>query len=100
MEIAYWRPIDQIVCIDLENARPKDTWGVKKRLLEKEPQHLRGVKSHLGNTVEGVITACLQGPVAFDLDEDADEKREVVAAQLQRAFGEKVVKKLGSMKGL
>ncbi|KAB2105371.1 hypothetical protein AG0111_0g6009 [Alternaria gaisen] len=100
LEIAYWRPIDQIVSIDLENARPKDTWGVRKRLLEKEPQHLRGVKSHLGNTVEGVITACLQGPVAFDLDEDADEKREVVAAQLQRAFGEKVVKKLGSMKGL
>jgi hypothetical protein len=58
------------------------------------------VRSYLGNTVEGVIRACLQGPTAFDLDADADEKREVVAAQLQRAFGEKVVKKLACMKGL
>ncbi|KAG9191948.1 hypothetical protein G6011_10682 [Alternaria panax] len=100
LEIAYWKTIDQIISIDLNKACPKDTWGVEKRLLEKEPQHLRGVKSHLGNTVEGVVRACLQGPVAFELDEDADEKREVVAAQLQRAFGEKVVKRLACMKGL
>ncbi|KAI4662233.1 uncharacterized protein J4E92_009466 [Alternaria infectoria] len=100
LEIAYWKTIDQILSIDLEKARPKHTWAVEKRLLQTEPQHLRGVKSYLGNTVEGVIRACLQGPTAFDLDENADEKREVVAAQLQEAFGEKVVKKLACMKGL
>jgi hypothetical protein len=100
LEIAYWKTIDQILSINLENARPKHTWAVEKRLLEMEPQHLRGVKSHLGNTVEAVIRTCLQGPIAFDLDADADEKREVVAAQLQRAFGEKVVKRLACMKGL
>jgi hypothetical protein len=100
LEIAYWKTIDQILSVDLDNARPKDTWAVEKKLLETEPQHLRGVRSYLGNTVEGVIRACLQGPTAFDLDNDADEKREVVAAQLQSAFGEKVVKKLACMKGL
>jgi hypothetical protein len=50
--------------------------------------------------VEGVIRACLMGPEAFGLDAEADEKREVVAAQLQRAFGECVVKRLANMKGL
>ncbi|KAF1948031.1 hypothetical protein EJ02DRAFT_499141 [Clathrospora elynae] len=100
LEIAYWKTIDQILGINLVHARPKDTWGIEKRLLKTEPQHLRDVKSYLGNTVEGVIRACLQGPVAFGLEGDCDEKREVVAAELQRAFGEIVVKRLAGMKGL
>ncbi|KAF1837050.1 hypothetical protein BDW02DRAFT_566473 [Decorospora gaudefroyi] len=100
LEIAYWKTIDQILTIDLENAKPKHTWAVEERLLKTEPQHLKGVKSYLGNTVESVIRACLVGPEAFGLHAKADEKREVVAAQLQRAFGERVVKRLASMKGL
>jgi len=71
---------------------------VKERLL-KEPAHLKFVKSYLGNTVEAVVRSCLKGPEGFGL-RDCDEKRDVVAAALQRAFGEQVVRKLGSMKGL
>ncbi|KAF2027365.1 hypothetical protein EK21DRAFT_114861 [Setomelanomma holmii] len=100
LEIAYWKTIDQILAIDLEKARPKQTWPVMERLVKKEPHHLKWVKSHLGNTVEGVIRACLEGPEAFGLRGDADERREVVAAALQMAFGEKVVKRLALMKGL
>lgn len=59
---------------------------------------MRFVRSYLGATVEGVVRACLEGPRAFGLDEGCDEKREVVAAGLQRAFGEGVVRKLASIK--
>ncbi|KAH8732168.1 prion-inhibition and propagation-domain-containing protein [Phaeosphaeriaceae sp. PMI808] len=100
LEIAYWKTIDQILAIDLEKARPKQTWPVKDRLLNREPQHLKFVKSYLGNTVESVIRACLEGPEAFGLDRECDERRGVVAAALQTAFAEKVVKRLAMMKGL
>jgi serine/threonine protein kinase len=102
LEIAYWKTIDQILEINLETARPKQTWPVMDRLLNpaKEPQHLKQVKSYLGNTVEGVVRACLEGPVAFGLPRDCDERRGVVAAALQTAFGDKVVRRLGGMKGL
>ncbi|KAH3916588.1 hypothetical protein HBI56_047710 [Parastagonospora nodorum] len=100
LEIAYWKTIDQILGIDLVTARPKQTWPVMERLVRKEPRHLAFVKSYLGNTVEGVIRACLEGPEAFGLAREADERRGVVAAALQRGFGELVVRKLGGMKGI
>ncbi|KAH7356258.1 prion-inhibition and propagation-domain-containing protein [Pyrenochaeta sp. MPI-SDFR-AT-0127] len=100
LEIAYWKTIDQILSIDLEKAKPRHTWAVRERLLETEPHHLKFVKSYLGNTVEDVIRSCLVGPEKFGLDKDCDEKREVIAAGLQKALGEKVVKRLSSMKGL
>lgn len=100
LEIAYWRTIDQILAIDLDKAKPKHIWAVRERLLEMEPHHLKFVKSYLGNTVEDVIRSCLVGPEKFGLDQDCDEKREVIAASLQKAFGEKVVKRLASMRGL
>jgi hypothetical protein len=100
LEIAYWKTIDQILNIDLKTARPKQTWLVKDRLLSKEKQHLDYVRIHVGNTVQGIISSCLIGPEAFDLPKDCDEKRGVVAAALQTAFGDKVVRRLGRMKGL
>ncbi|KAH7078092.1 prion-inhibition and propagation-domain-containing protein [Paraphoma chrysanthemicola] len=100
LEIAHWKTIDQILSINLDRARPKHTWPVRDRLVNKEPQHLQFVKSYLGNTVEGVIRTCLEGPEAFGLDREADERRGVVAAALQTAFGDKVVKRLASLKGL
>jgi hypothetical protein len=99
LEIAYWKTIDQILGVDLETAKPKQTWPVRQRLL-KEEAHLRGVKSAVGNTVEGVIRACLEGPEAFGLPKECDERRGIVAAALQNGFGEVVVKKLGGMKGM
>jgi hypothetical protein len=100
LEIAHWRTIEQIVDVDLETARPKQTWPVMERLVKKEPQHLAFVKSHLGNTVEAVVRTCLEGPEAFGLDGECDERRGIVAAALLERFGEMVVRRLGAMKGL
>ncbi|KAL5118075.1 hypothetical protein ACEQ8H_004062 [Pleosporales sp. CAS-2024a] len=100
LEIAHWKTIEKILQIDLETARPKQTWPVMERLVRGEPRHLGHVKSYLGNTIEGVIRACLEGPEAFGLARDADERRGVVAAALQKGFGELVVRKLAGLKGL
>jgi hypothetical protein len=100
LEIAHWKTIDGILGVDLETARPKQTWYVKDRLVFKEPAHLAWVRSFLGDTVEEVIRTCLVGPEAFGLPKECDERRGVVAAALQEAFGERVVRRLGGMKGL
>lgn len=100
LEIAHWKTIDSILNINIETARPKQTWPVRDRLVEKEPQHLAWVRSYVGEAVEGVVRACLEGPEAFGLQKDADERRGVVAAALQEKFGERVVRVLGGMRGL
>ena len=99
LEIAHWKTIDEILQIDLETAKPNDTWAVQNRLLVKDPQHLKFVKSYCGNTVENLIRCCLVGVEAFGLPKDCNEKRDVIAAGLQKAFVENVVKKLALMKG-
>ncbi|OAK97904.1 hypothetical protein IQ06DRAFT_296170 [Phaeosphaeriaceae sp. SRC1lsM3a] len=100
LEIAHWRTIDSILNIDIETARPKQTWPVRDRLVEREPQHLAWVRSYVGVAVEGIVRACLEGPEAFGLPKECDERRGVVAAALQEKFGERVVRVLGGMRGL
>jgi hypothetical protein len=99
LEIAYWKPIDQIVGIEnLERARPSVVFKIRKRLLDEEEGFLAYVRSHLGNTVQAVIRACLVGPEAFGLDEGVDEKKGDVGAELQRGFYERVVREFGAMR--
>ena len=100
LEIEYWKTVDSILGIHLDDASPRQTRCVQKRLLIDEPRHLKWVKSHVGDTVEGMVRACLSRPEAFGLDRNADEKRDAVAAMLQREFGERFVGKLAGMKGL
>lgn len=95
LEIAYWKPIDQVLGIaNLHDAKPSDTIKVRARLLGDEGGFLKHIKSHLGDTVFAAVKACLEGPAAFGLWEGADEKREEIGAELQRQFYEKVVKQL------
>jgi hypothetical protein len=99
LEIAYWKPIDSILGIpDLEHARPSVTIKARQRLLSEGGGFLRWVRSRLGNRVEGVVRACLEGPSAFGVVKGADEKREEVGACLQRGFYERVVRELGDMR--
>lgn len=100
LEIAYWQPIDKILEIaDISKARPKETHGARNRLLNDAKYH-KHVKGHLGVTIESVIWSCLKGVEGFDIEKDCDEKDAQVVAKLQREFGERVVKRLGQMRGL
>ncbi|KAF2019558.1 hypothetical protein BU24DRAFT_448029 [Aaosphaeria arxii CBS 175.79] len=95
LEIAYWKPIDQILGIEnLRAAKPSVTYKARARLLDESEGYLRWVNSHLGGRVVEVVRACLEGPQAFGLVEGDDEKLEEVGARLQRGFYEKVVRVL------
>lgn len=60
LEIAHWKPIETIMAVDIDLARPKDTWSVQRRLLDNS-QILENVRGTLGDTVEGVLRACISG---------------------------------------
>lgn len=100
LEIAYWKPLDQILAIDLERFRPNDVYMIRDRLLNTDPKLLKHVKSHQGDVVENVIRICLEGPEAFDLGEDFNEESVEGKADLLRVFGEKVVMRLKEVTGL
>lgn len=100
LEIAAWKPLEQILDIDIDRARPKHVYKVKQRLLVEEPRWLQSVKSYSGDTIEHIIRICLEGPSAFDIGEDWDKSNDDTEAALQRAFGEEVVAKLVEIRGV
>ena len=99
VEIAYWKPIDEVLGI-LNPAKvpPSTTIQVRRLLLDEKEGYLKHVRSHLGNTVHGVVKACLEGPPAFGLETGANETQEEVGAKLQEQFYEKVVRRLKNMR--
>ncbi|KAF2457994.1 prion-inhibition and propagation-domain-containing protein [Lineolata rhizophorae] len=98
LEIARWQPLDKMLGIpDIDRAKPKQTRLVRNRLL-REKEFLGFIRSYLGNTFEEVVRACLVGPKAFGIAEDADEKDGLVGEVLQRAFYANVVGKLVEMR--
>lgn len=99
LEIAYWQPLDAILGLDLDDPKfgPKHAARVRHRLLA-EPRWLKMVRSYQGDAVEEVIRLCLEGPQAF-MGEGFDEASDA-GAELQRAFGEKVVVRLEQMRGM
>jgi hypothetical protein len=97
LEIAYWKPVHEILEIKLENARPSQTIRVKERLL-KDAEYLKFVRGHLGDKVWGVVRACLVGVAAFGLEEGDDERVPGVAALLQSGYYETVVRRLGEVR--
>jgi hypothetical protein len=99
LEIAHWKPIDAILGIDMRTARPRDIHSVRDRLLG-DAQYRKYVRSFLGTTVESVVWACLEGPVALGLPADCETGDAQSRANLQWEFGRKVVEKLAQMKGL
>ncbi|KAH7371293.1 hypothetical protein BKA66DRAFT_573024 [Pyrenochaeta sp. MPI-SDFR-AT-0127] len=92
-EIAYWRPIAEIMNINLDKARAKDIWVVHKRLLTEE--YVRdGIINALGPEYWDVVHACIEGLRAFGLENDSDERNTVNAATLQAGFYRKVIRRL------
>ncbi len=77
LEIAYWKPIDQVLKIpNLHKVQPGTTINVRSRLLDESQGYLPHVRSHLGNTMYGVVKNCFEGPKAFGIKDGADERWE------------------------
>jgi hypothetical protein len=99
LEIAHWAPVERILKIDVDSCGPKVVRGVRERLLT-EPAPLAFVRAWCGTAVEGAVRACLGGLEGLGLSEGENERDEGVAARLQMAFYERVVRRLKEVRGL
>ena len=104
LEIAHWAPVETIRGIDVNTSGAKVMRGVRERLLtERAP--LAFVRTWCGTAVEAVeavVRACLGGieGLGLKLREGESEGDEGVAARLQMAFYERVVRRLKEVRGL
>lgn len=99
LEIAYWKPIDRILSIDLDTARPSQTFKVKERLTgPTEKALLAFVRGTAGDKLWKVVSACLTGVRAFGLRESDDESNPENAAVLQSGLYNVVVRRLAEVK--
>jgi hypothetical protein len=99
LEIAHWAPVETILGIDVNTSGARVMRGVRGRLLA-ESAPLAFVRTWCGTAVEAVVRACLGGIEGLGLREGEDEGDEGVAARLQMAFYEKVVRRLKEVRGL
>ncbi|KAF2731817.1 hypothetical protein EJ04DRAFT_578805 [Polyplosphaeria fusca] len=97
VEIAYWRCVEEVLGIeDLGSAKPSVAMKVRGRLLEGSV--LGYVRGHLGERVEGVVRACLEGPGAMGVGVGVDEKSARGGEALGRGFYREVVRVLGDLR--
>ncbi|EON69156.1 hypothetical protein W97_08342 [Coniosporium apollinis CBS 100218] len=98
LELAYWKPLDEILGFpNLRKVRPNQTRDTRQRLLLQK-EFLGCARTSMGDTVVTVVRMCLEGPVAFGVENGTDESDPLVALRLQDAFYERVVRQLQSAK--
>ncbi|MCJ1475076.1 hypothetical protein MMC13_003736 [Lambiella insularis] len=88
MEIALWKPIDQILTIEnLRKAKPAAIRGVRAKILGTE-QYLESVQSEAGDIYRQVCSACFTGHDKASMNE---------AVRGEARFREQVVQRLSAM---
>jgi serine/threonine protein kinase len=99
LEIAYWQPIDKILNLDLTQkvARSK-VRDIRSILLSPTESFLDAAEEKAGEIYREVVWKCLSGGPAVGTDDDADEKNEIIGAEMQRVFSEDIVGQLGGVK--
>ena len=90
LEIAYWKPADQILGPELET--------VMDRLLVSEPALLQHVRSTMGDRYHSAVKACIEGLKFFNLPPDADESDPLISTLIQQAYVRLVVDVLQSIR--
>lgn len=98
VELAYWKPVDQILNIDLQPARRshRTALGVRSRLLTEDI--LEEIGASMGEKFEAATRRCVAGGEELGMAEGGDETSDAVAAKLSMAFYEDVVQQLGDIR--
>jgi hypothetical protein len=94
VELAYWKPIEEVVGLDLRRARgdPTQLRKMRDRLLAGEL--IADVGAGLGERFEEATRKCIAGDKELGLNEGDDETDDEVAERLSMRFYEDVVKRL------
>lgn len=100
VEIAYWRPISEIMKVPGANetaarARVKQ---VRQLLLQPSGPYLATVDGAMGESYTEAVRRCIEGGSALGIPENADESDVHVGVRLQETFVLQVVDKLGNVK--
>ena len=97
LEIAYWKRIEHIMAIDMNEVTPAQLKGIRGRLLQPNSEFLAHVQSDLGNRYYAAVRSCIEGPSAFGISADKSEGEMHTGAKLQHSFATLVVDALGSI---
>lgn len=97
LEIAYWKPIDNILGIDMNNATPAQLKGIRGRLLQPGSDYLAHLKANLGDRYCTAVKSCIDGCPTFGVDVDESEVDVQTGAKLQHSFTTLVVDALDSI---
>ncbi|KAL8693779.1 MAG: hypothetical protein Q9218_001475 [Villophora microphyllina] len=98
LEIAYWKPVEKIMEIDMEAADVfEKVKAIRGQLLRRDSKVLRTLAESLGQGYHDAVRACLQGREAFGIGLGENEVDITVGAKMQRAFTEKVTERYESL---
>ena len=97
LEIAYWKPIENILGLDPDAATADELKAIRTRLIRPGSEYLAPVKADLGDRYYTAVTSCLEGRGAFRIADDESEASAETGAKLQRGFTSLVVDGLGSI---
>ncbi|KAM0436014.1 hypothetical protein ACHAPT_002906 [Fusarium lateritium] len=94
VELAHWRPIEDVLGIDMRRARgrPDVVRKVREALLAEE--RVAAVGADMGERFEDATRRCLAGGEELGLREGDDETEDEVAERLSIKFYKEVVKRL------
>lgn len=98
VEIAFWKPVDRVLDIDLKAAQRsrRVARGVRPQLLDSNI--IEEIGARMGEKFENATRRCIAGGEELGLVEGGDETSDAVAANLSMAFYENVVQQLGSIR--
>ncbi|KAL6912960.1 hypothetical protein FSHL1_010643 [Fusarium sambucinum] len=94
VELAHWRPIEDVLRIDIRRARgrPDIVRGIREALLKED--RVAAIGADMGERFENATRKCLAGGEELGLKEGDDETQDEVAEKLSMTFYEDVVKRL------
>ena len=97
VELAHWRPVDQVLRIDVRRARGDQevVRRVRESLLAEGS--IADVGAEMGEKFEGATRTCLAGGAELGLRPGDDETTDEAAERLSMKYYEFVVKKLGEV---
>ncbi|KAF3761358.1 hypothetical protein M406DRAFT_74319 [Cryphonectria parasitica EP155] len=96
-EIGMWKPVDVILGMNAaQGIRVEDVRDAQTRLLSQEG--LMNLAADVGDVYMAAVTSCLSGDFGFDGFDGIDDRQTNYDARLQLEFGERVIRKLESIK--
>ena len=87
LEIAYWKPIQEIMGLDMDaESIFSDIHGIRDELLKPRGRVLEAVKANLGDRYWTAVGSCIEGRRAFGVGDKENEADVETGAKLQQGF--------------